>query len=458
MTSANPGGEPLVIDNQEAINRLMLEQKIADSILMHNRDVVVRADDSVVRVLNNNQSDSRALQFIRRARGYTPKAIQLHRNFSNSPSVLAVGGYFKNTVCVTRQNQAFVSQHLGSLDNLKTCEFFEETIKHLLDILEVKPKLVACDLHPDFYSTQFAQTFAHKNNLQLIPIQHHHAHIAAVLAEHQKLINNPVLALAMDGVGLGNSSHDNQTNIWGGELMLITNDINDINRIGHLQEIILPGGDLASKNPWRIAAGILYSLGKSELIKSLYANQSAVYTLIQMLTKNINCPRTTSAGRLFDAVCGLLLICETMSFEGQAPMILEGLAQKYLQENGGIKINHNWEIIENNLSMMPYFNNLIFDIESNLHQKKAIDKSFYAAQFHLSFANALFDWLQINLEKHHAKTVVLSGGCFLNKLLTQIIQDKLTQINIKILVAKQVPPNDGGLSLGQAYLALNKLS
>jgi hydrogenase maturation protein HypF len=244
-TSANPGGEPLVTDNFEALSRL---QGIADGFLLHDRDIVVRCDDSVVRTLN--VKPGRDLQFIRRARGYTPRAIKLAKT---GRSVLACGGWYKNTLCLTRGNEAFLSQHIGDLNNASTCRSLEETAQHLMQVLEIEPEMVVHDLHPDFYSSHYAATFASTRGIPLLGIQHHHAHIAAVLAEHG--LAEPVLGLALDGVGLGSNG-----NAWGGELLRVEQA--SFERLGHFHELALPGGDRAAREPWRMAASALHALGR----------------------------------------------------------------------------------------------------------------------------------------------------------------------------------------------------
>ncbi len=246
MTSANPGGEPLVTGNDEAVARL---QGIADALLLHDRDIVTRCDDSVLQPLAAG-----APQFIRRARGWTPRAIRLPRA---GPSVLATGAWLKNTVCITRGDEAFLSPHIGDLDNAATCGALEEAVAHLCGVLDVQPEAVAHDRHPDFFSTRFALGFAAERGLPAHAVQHHHAHIAAVAAEHRH--DGPLLGLALDGVGLGDDGA-----AWGGELLRV--DGARFERLGHLREIALPGGDIAAREPWRLAAAALHALGRGEQI------------------------------------------------------------------------------------------------------------------------------------------------------------------------------------------------
>jgi len=307
-TSANPGGEPLVTDNAEAVQRLA---GIADALLVHDRDILVRCDDSVIRVGAGGAS------FLRRARGYTPNAIRLPRS---GPSVLALGAWLKNTLCVTRDDQAFLSQHVGDLDNAATCRSLDETARHLLEILEIRPERIACDQHPDFYSSQLAAVMAQELDVPLIRVQHHHAHLAAVQAEHG--LDEPVLGIAMDGVGLGADGTP-----WGGELLRLEGV--DFERLGHIAPLALPGGDRAAREPWRMAAAALHALGRGGEIATRFPEQPLAPQLAQLLERSINSPLTTSLGRHFDAAAGLLGIKPVQRFEGQAAMLLEGLAEQY---------------------------------------------------------------------------------------------------------------------------------
>lgn len=417
MTSANPHGEPQVIGNEEALQRL---SGIADAFLLHDRDIVVRCDDSV----------RRGTGFIRRARGYVPRAIKLPHEF---PSVLAVGGWFKNTVCVTRGNEAFVSQHIGDLDNAAACGFFEESIAHLLHILDVEPERVAHDLHPDFHSTCFAAAFAAERGIPAIGVQHHHAHIASVCAEHG--VTDPILGLALDGVGLGADG-----TAWGGELLRVAGA--HCERLGHLVPLALPGGDVAAREPWRMAAAALHALGRGDEIAKRYAAEAAAPMVATMLARGINSPLTSSAGRLFDAAAGLLGVRRRCSFEGQAAMLLEGLADRH----GPIAAcADGWRIHDGVLDLLPML----------AHLEDCEDAAAGAAWFHATLAAALVDWVATAAERTGIRVVAAAGGCLLNRLLSSALRVGLAERGLQLLEARVLPPNDGGLSLGQAWVAAN---
>ncbi|MFA7269376.1 MAG: carbamoyltransferase HypF [Sterolibacterium sp.] len=420
-TSANPGGEPLVTDNAEAIERLA---GIADAFLLHDRDIAVRCDDSVLRVAAGGS------QFIRRARGHTPRAIRLARR---GASALACGGWFKNTVCITRGDEAFVSQHIGDLDNAASCAFLDETVEHLLGILDVMPDIVAHDRHPDFYSSRFAAAFAQRAGLPSVAVQHHHAHIAAVLAEHR--FTEPVLGLALDGVGLGDDGA-----AWGGELLRVEGA--RFKRLGHLRSLPLPGGDRAAREPWRMAAAALHEIGRGEQIVRRFAAQPAAGTVAQMLARGINAPPTSSLGRAFDAAAGLLGVRAASSFEGQAAMLLEGLAESH----GDVMVPANAYHIgsDASLDLRPLYG-LLADCD---------DAGRGAALFHAGLAAALADWTELAARAEGLKTVACGGGCFLNHILTRKLVTLLQQRGLQVLLAHRLPPNDGGLSLGQAWVAV----
>jgi hydrogenase maturation protein HypF len=418
-TSANPGGEPLVIANDEAFRRL---GGIADALLLHDREILVRCDDTVAHVRDGR------LRFIRRARGQTPRAIPLARA---GPPVLALGGYLKNTVCVTRGDEAFVSQHVGDLDNRPTCRALEETALHLLNVLDVEPAIIACDLHPDFESTRLAAAMSDARGLPLVQVQHHHAHVAAVMAEHR--LARPVLGLALDGVGLGEDGE-----AWGGELLRV--DAAGCTRVGHLRPIALPGGDRAAREPWRMAAAALHALGRSEEIERRFSH-AAAGAVRAMLERDLRCPRTSSMGRWFDAASGLLGLKEVMHFEGQAAMLLEGLATAH----GPVEpMPQGWRLDGGVLDLLPLVGRLA----------NARDASPGAALFHCTLAAALADWVVTEAARAGLREVVLSGGCFMNRLLAADLESRLVAAGLAVYEACELPPNDGGISVGQAWVAL----
>lgn len=412
VTSANPGGNPLIIDDDIAHEELNV---IADKVVLYNREIVTRADDSVVRLIDG------APLFIRRARGFVPTAIPL---LYAIPPTLAVGGHLKNTFCVTRGDEAFISQHIGSLNNKATIEFFHESLNHLLTFLDVKPERIAHDRHPDFYTTQFAENYG----IPHFPIQHHHAHLASVAAEHH--IQKAVLGLALDGYGYGTDG-----NAWGGELLLLENTA--FKRLGSFYPLPQPGGEIAAREPWRMAASVLHLLGKDSEINSRFADHPQAPFISQLVDKKINSPLTSSCGRLFDAVSALLGVQTISQYEGQAAMLLESLVtHPQIIPNG-------WRIHENYFDMLPTLAFLL-DID---------DPIIGANLFHGTLIAGLGAWLKEIVRETGIDTVLLSGGCFLNKILTEGLIKTLNESGIKTLLPRNLPPNDGGLSLGQAWIA-----
>ena len=446
MTSANPGGEPLVIGNDEALVRLA---GIADAFVLHDRGILVRCDDSVARVTLQHgeradktelaassaavrptmRASSASLQFMRRARGYVPRAIKLARS---GPAVLACGGWLKNTVCLTRGDEAFVSQHIGDLDNAASCEAMEQTAHHLMKLLEIEPSVVAHDLHPDFFSTRFAVELSEQRGLPIRGIQHHHAHVAAVMAEHK--LTGPVLGLALDGVGLGWDG-----GIWGGELLRV--DASGATRFGHLRELPLPGGDRAAREPWRMAASALHLLGRDDEIERRFPFPAAPHVK-QMLAQRFNTPLTSSAGRWFDAAAGLLGVKDRCAFEGEAAMLLEGLAHRVgtvAPLVDGYAVN-----VDGTLDLLP--------LVERIAETK--DAAAGAALFHATLSAALAHWVECAVAATGLADIVLGGGCFANELVSRALRQELSELGLNVYEGRQVPPNDGGLSLGQAWVTL----
>lgn len=424
MTSANPGGEPLVTGNDEAVRRLA---GIAEAFVVHDRDICARCDDSVVRATPKGPA------FVRRARGFTPRAIRLPRA---GPPVLACGAWLKNTVCVTRGDEAFLSPHIGDLDNVASCEALDEAAAHLLDILKVEPAACAHDLHPDFYSTRFAASFARERGIPAIAVQHHHAHIAAVCAEHG--VQGPVIGIAMDGVG-----HGTDGAAWGGELLRVAGG--EFTRLASLRPLLLPGGDRAAREPWRVAASLLHAMGRDGEIAERFARKAAGM-VTEMLAKRVNCPETTSAGRWFDGAAALLGVREVNAFEGQAAMQLEALAQAHgpvAPDLSAFRIG-----ADGNIDLLP--------LAARLADTQ--DAGFGAALFHATLAEALAEWAMAAAARGGLATVVLGGGCFVNAILTRGLRSRLASAGITVLEAREAPANDGGIALGQAWVAIERIS
>ena len=428
MTSANPHGEPLVIDNAEAVERLA---GIADAFLVHDREIVIRCDDSVLRAGPHGAS------FIRRARGYAPLPIRLA---DSGPTVLALGGYLKNTICVIKGGEAYLSQHVGSLDNVAAIGFLEETVRHLLAILDVRPELIAHDLHPDFASTRLALALADEFAVPAVAVGHHQAHLAAICAEHAA--NEPLIGLALDGVGLGEDGA-----LWGGELLRL--DGSDCQRLGHLKPLRLPGGDRAAREPWRMALSFLHGAGLAERIPAWLAHCHPgrdAGPLLLMLDRQLRCPPTTSLGRCFDAAAALLGLRGEVRYEGQAAMELEGLAAAHGPVDA---LPDGFLISDGVLDLTPLLTTLL----------DCSDPAYGAALFHATLAAGLAQWATIGnapfaaVDREKSGKIAVAGGCAMNAVLIDALRRNLAAQGLTLLEARQAPPNDGGLALGQAWLA-----
>lgn len=424
MTSANLSDEPIAYEDDEARQRL---SEIADLFLVHDRRIQTRTDDSIARVLNGQ-----AL-LLRRSRGFVPRAVTLAKAL---PPVLAVGAELKNTICLTRGPQAFLSQHIGDLKNLEVYNSFTRTIAHLQEILEVQPERIAHDLHPDYYSSRYA---LEESALPKVAVQHHHAHLASCLAEHGQ--EAPVIGVIFDGIGYGADGH-----IWGGEFL--TGDLRGYERVGHFRYQSMPGGDLATRQPWRMALSYLQS-AYGEIPGGTLALEGipeAEWRLVgQANAKGINAPLTSSCGRLFDAVAALLGLRRQVSFEGQAAMELEMIADPEqtsaypfeLSQEGG-------QIILNPLPMLRALSE---------DQQAKCSPAPIAGRFHVTLAEMVRDVCLQLRNQTGLGTVVLSGGVFQNCLLTTLTVKHLRQAGFDVLTHSLVPPNDGGLALGQAVVA-----
>ncbi|MDD5180754.1 MAG: carbamoyltransferase HypF [Gallionellaceae bacterium] len=350
--------------------------------------------------------------------------------------VLAMGAWFKNTLCVTSGSQAFVSKTVGDLDMPDACRAHEQTARMLLARLGEKPVAIAHDLHPDFHSTRFAGQLAAELDVPLIAAQHHHAHIAALAAEHG--IEEPVLGLALDGIGLGADG-----NAWGGELLRVAGA--EFQRLGHLRPLPLPGGDRAAREPWRMAAAVLHGLGRNSEIARRFADQPAAATVATMLQRGLNCPLTSSTGRVFDAAAGLLDLCHKMEFEAQAAIALERAATRYVSTHGMPQaLTNGWQIDKNGqLGLLPLF----------AHLADTADAERGAAVFHATLIAALTDWVVQAVQQTGIKMLACGGGCFFNKLLSAGLRERLEGAGLKTLTAKLIQPGDTAIALGQAWVA-----
>ena len=425
MTSANPGGEPIVRDSAQARTRLA---GIADAILDHDRDIVACCDDSVLRSLGSG------VQFIRRSRGYAPAALRLPRA---GPAVLAFGAHLKNSICVTRGDEAFSSPHVGDLDNAATCALLDETVERMLGLLEIKPDVVAHDLHPDDYSTRAAVAFAARHGLPSVAVQHHHAHIAAVCAEHGQ--RGALLGLALDGFG-----HGTDGSAWGGELLWVEGA--RFERLGHLRPLPLPGGDKATREPWRMGAAVLHEMGCNAEIGERFQETGSTI-IARMLAQNINCPRSSSMGRVFDAAAGLLGLCHHMAFEAQAAMLLEQAATRHIERHGWPQpMTNRWALTPNGeLDLLPLL----------AEMARMPDAGEAAALFHATLVAALTDWVTQAAQHRGVKTLSWGGGCFLNSLLSLHLRQNLEQRGISVLAPRRLSPGDASVAVGQAWVAIN---
>jgi hydrogenase maturation protein HypF len=426
MTSGNSGHEPIALGNREALARL---EHIADLFVFHNRDILVRCDDSVLRILEHQETPL----FFRRSRGFVPSPISLAKK---GPNVLGLGPELKTTICLTKDDQAFVSQHIGDVQNIATYDFYQQTIGHMQDILQTKPQALITDLHPDFLTTRYA---ADQNTLPVFSLQHHVAHILAVLAENN--CQKPCLGLALDGTGLG-LDHT----LWGGELLFIDPQTMDFVRLGHFSPIALPGGDKAIAQPWRTAQGLLYSMGETSPADRdwpwIPRFSTASDVVAQMLDKNVNCIQTTSCGRLFDAVSALLGLCLTIDYEGQAAICLEQIQS--LAPGPGYECPQEQMANTINLNTVHLFAQVHADWLAG-KPATAISRS-----FHCGLIRGLSRWALAAFKHTGIRRIALSGGVLQNATLAAALPNALRQHGLTPLTHRVLPPNDACISLGQA--------
>lgn len=429
MTSANPSDEPMLADDDEAREKLA---GIADAILTHNRPIQVRTDDSVLRVFQGHPL------FYRRSRGYVPRPVVLP---FGAGTVLAVGAELKSTVCLARDRQAVLSQHIGDLKNGATLDTFCQTIRHLSQLLEVLPERIVCDLHPDYLSTRYAE----ESGLPVLRVQHHHAHLAACMAENG--LDGEVVGVIFDGTGLGEDG-----TIWGGEFLV--GGYGQVQRLGHLKQVRLPGGDAAAREPWRMLLAWLYEpLGAKvwQLPDMPQLTEAERQLFALMVERGVQAPLTSSAGRLFDAAAVLAGAASRNSFDGQAGMALEALAEStteladvqpvFLSEEGGLPFQLDCTALLLSLAEQ---------------RQRGIAPAQLARGFHDALARAVLAGCCRLRTSTGLERVVLSGGVFQNRLLSEMVYTYLFEAGFTVFLHRLVPPNDGGISLGQAAIAAQR--
>jgi len=447
MTSGNLSEEPIAIDNDEARSRL---HGLADYFLVHNREILLRCDDSVVRALESTAfnrkgreggaKDAEKIQQLRRSRGFVPVPVFLREQIS---SILAVGGELKNTICLTKGKHAFLSQHIGDLENLEGYGFFGEAVEHLQKILEIRGEVIAYDLHPDYFSTKWA---LRQSGSQLVGVQHHHAHIASCMAENH--LEGSVIGFALDGTGYGTDG-----NIWGGEALVVS--YKDFERAAHFEYIAMPGGAAAIREPCRMAVSYLaHHFGRDFLQMKLpfaAALGPKVELLLQMLDRRVNSPLTSSCGRLFDAVAALVGIRHEVNYEAQAAIELEMAIGDFPDP-----ASYPLELVRDQdqwiIGTRPLFEVLIRDLVSGTHP------GLISARFHNGLIEVLGRVATLLRERTGLNRVCLSGGTFNNLYLAQHLQAQLAENGFEVFSQREVPCGDGGLSLGQAMIAAHNIA
>ncbi|MEH2314632.1 MAG: carbamoyltransferase HypF [Nostoc sp.] len=449
LTSGNLADEPQCIDNDEAREKL---GTIADYFLFHNREIINRVDDSVVRVIGDKT------QTIRRARGYAPAPISLPPGFHDVPQILAMGSELKNTFCLLREGEAILSQHMGDLENAATFNAYQETLNLYLNLFEHQPEVIAIDKHPEYLSSKLGKELADTNQIKIHQIQHHHAHIAACMAENGiPLDSPPVLGIALDGLGYGDDG-----TLWGGEFLLA--DYRKFQRLATFKPVVMISGEQAIYQPWRntyaqlITANLWNDCQQEysdlEIVKFL--NKKPLKLLNQLIEKGINSPPASSVGRLFDAVAAAIGIYrDECSYEGQAAIAMEAIVDVSSLNNHKETPKYPFNFIFSDsiycIDPRPMWQALLNDL------KQQIPQLVIAAKFHKGLANAIVEMVKHLCQKNLINQVVLTGGVFQNCILLEQVTKGLQTLGIKVLTHSLIPANDGGLSLGQAVIAAAQL-
>ncbi len=425
MTSANRSGEPMVYRNEDAVNEL---SNIVDYFLVHNRDIYLPVDDSISNVVLNTE------RLIRPARGYAP----ITNKFTSKNIILGCGSQLKNTFSITNGDSLISSEYLGDMDNYKTYESFEKSYKHFTEIYNIKPEIIAHDLHPDYW----CNSFINKDNIVKIPVQHHHAHIASCLFENK--VDEDVIGIAFDGSGYGDDGH-----IWGGEFLLCNKA--HYKRVAYINYVNLPGGEAAIKEPWKVSIGYLVKTFKDEFIDYIPKDFNIKKSIMlgKMISGNINSPLTSSMGRLFDGVAGILGFNHKITYEGEAAIYLENIADVDCKESYKYSIdNIEGKLVVNTDSIIK---SILEDIKENI-KIELISK-----KFHNTIVNFTCEICCKVRSISNINSVALSGGVFANKLLLENITIKLNDLGFKVFSNNIIPTNDSGISVGQVLVAASKI-
>jgi hydrogenase maturation protein HypF len=421
LTSGNYSDEPILIDNIKAIKQFSAK---VDAMVLHNRDIYNRTDDSVVRIMGGKE------RVFRRSRAYVPTPV---RTLLKTEGIVAFGAELTNCFCVGKGKKAFLSQHIGDLRGLETTLFYEETISQFLKLFRVKPEILAVDLHPDYISTRTALNYV---DLPIVQVQHHHAHIASCMVENQ--LDEKVIGVAFDGTGYGTDG-----NIWGSEFMIC--DLNDFKRISHFEYVPMPGGDSASEEPWRMAVSYLFKVygdkfTELDLPFLKQIDSEKIRMVITMIDKKINCPFTSGAGRLFDAVASIMNLVQISTFQAEGPMLLESVVFRGVAGAYGFKTG-------STICFDEMIRGIVDDVS------KGEKKSTISAKFHNTIILSIFDSVKSMKLSEGINKVVLSGGVFQNKYLLEGVIEILELNNFEVYSHSLVPCNDGGVALGQLAVA-----
>ena len=445
MTSANLSEEPIAIDNEEARRRL---GGIADALVLHDREILQRCDDSVMAVVDG------APQLIRRARGFVPLGVELPEGM-DAPHMLAVGGHMKNVLALAEGRKVVQSQHLGDLENLTGLAFFEESLAHLMKTFEMDPEVVVHDLHPGYLSTEWAKKWAGERGLPLVGVQHHNAHVAGCMAEHG--LTGEAIGLALDGTGYGSDGK-----IWGGEVLIVRLDgpnPEKFERFAHLEYVPMAGGDAAVKEPWRMALGALVTAGfaedSAEVEQLTAGKEREAKVLLRMVERELNSPMTSSLGRLFDAAAAVVLGRRTVDYEAQAAIELEGISL-FAEEKSGYAIElegRNWARREPMLlTTRGMWHELLKDLWAG------VGKAQIGARFHAGVAEGFVKAAVAARKATGVGQVAMSGGCLHNRRLARLLKEKLEAEGFRVYLPRKVSPGDGGLSYGQVAVAAARLA